>query len=148
MRVVVVLLIVLCAGALSQARAAEPQSPSAPESAPTPAEAQSATAPGGEHSTTTPAAPATPAASTTPAVTAVAPDAGKAAVTRAERELTSRGYQLEIRHGQRYFCRREPQLGSHFDIKSCNTAESIQSHRDSSVETVREMQANKPEISN
>ncbi len=58
----------------------------------------------------------------------------------------ARGYKLEIRHGLRYFCRRESTLGSHFDQKTCNTAESIEAHRANSTETVREMQANKPEI--
>jgi hypothetical protein len=142
MRAAAGLLIVLCTGALSQTRAAEPQSPPPPESAPTPSAPQSATAPGAENST------ATPAVAATPAVTAVAADAGKPEMTRAERELVTRGYKLEIRHGQRFFCRREPELGSHFDVKTCNTPESIEAHRASSVETVREMQANKPEISN
>jgi hypothetical protein len=154
------LLIVLCAGAWSQAGAADRPPLSPPQSSPAPAEQPSATAPASERSTATPATPAVsaaPAASATstvtptPAATAApdgATDAAKAEMTRKEHELLARGYKLEIRHGERYFCRREAELGSHFDVKTCNTAESIESHRANSVETVREMQANKPEISN
>jgi hypothetical protein len=143
MRVTAGLIIVLCTGLGSQALAAEPQPLSPPQSAPAPTEQQSATAPGSEHSTATPAVTPTPAVTATPAG---APDADKAQMTREEHDLIARGYKLEIRRGERYFCRREAELGSHFDVKTCNTAESIEAHRANSVETVREMQANKPEI--
>jgi hypothetical protein len=150
MRMAAALLSVLCTGVWSQALAAEPQPPSPPQSAPTSAEQQNTTPPGSEHSAATPASAekTVSPASATPVAPAVALDAGKAEMTREERELVSRGYKLEIRRGQRYFCRRESELGSHFDVKTCNTAESIEGHRAASVETVREMQANKPEISN
>ena len=160
------LLVVLCAGALSQAGAAEPQPLAPPQSSPAPTEQQSATAPAGEHSTATPAVTATPGVTATPAVTAtpgvaatpavtatpvapaVKPDAAKAELSAAEKDLIARGYKLEIRHGQRYFCHREPEFGTHWEMKSCDTAESFERHRAATVETVREMQANKPEISN
>jgi hypothetical protein len=151
MRAAAGLLIVLYAGALSQVRAAEPPPLSPPQSPAAPTEQQSATAPGGEHSTAAPAVTpnsgvtATSAVTPTPAVAATSAD-GKAPLTREEHDLISRGYKLEIRHGEKYFCRRESELGSHFDVKTCNTAESIEAHRANSVETVREMQANKPEI--
>jgi len=86
------------------------------------------------------------AAPPTAAKPAVATDGGKIELTREDKALMSQGYKIEMRHGQKYFCRRESELGTHWEIKSCNTAESIESHRASSVETVREMQANKPEI--
>jgi hypothetical protein len=155
MRAAAGLLIILCTGALSLAQAAEaPLAPPQTETAPT--AQQSATAPAAEHSTAAPAAasPATgtmspTAAAPAPAATApAAADSGKPQLTREEHDLISRGYKLEIRHGDKYFCRRESELGSHFDVKTCNTAESIESHRANSVETVREMQANKPEVSN
>jgi hypothetical protein len=161
MRAAAGLLTILCTGALSLAQAAEaPLGP--PQTETTPTAQQSAAAPAAEHSTAAPAAAspavgtmspaaAAPASAATPAPAATSPaaaDAGKPQLTREEHDLISRGYKLEIRHGDKYFCRREAELGSHFDVKTCNTAESIESHRANSVETVREMQANKPEISN
>jgi hypothetical protein len=69
-------------------------------------------------------------------------------LTPDEKELLSRGYKLETRHGEKYFCRREQQLGSRFEIKSCDTAQSIQAHRLASQETVREITSNRPQVSN
>ena len=130
MRLTAVLLLVLCTSA-SHALTAEPPSPSP---SPTP-EQQSATVPGGEHN----AGPVSPA--TTPAEPAATPNAGKPKLTREDQELTSLGYKVEMRRGQKWFCRRETQLGSHFELKNCNTAESIQAHRDTSMEEVRKIQA-------
>ena len=107
--------------------------------------------PNGEHGAATPSGTqntAPPAIASTPAKPAVAPSASEAEVIRQEKELISRGYKVEMRHGEKYFCRREPELGSRFEMKSCNTAESIQAKRANSQETVRAMQAIKPEISN
>jgi hypothetical protein len=128
-----------------------PPSPSPSQTAPAPAEQRSATTPGAEHSAATPAGAqnaAPPALGSTPAKPAVAPNASEAEALREEKELISRGYKVEMRHGEKYFCRREPELGSRFEMKSCNTAESIQAKRANSQETVRAMQAIKPEISN
>jgi hypothetical protein len=149
MRAAAVLFSVLCAGAWSQAPAAEPQPQSPPPSTVTPTEQQSATA-AVEPSAATPAGVqnASSPTSATQVATAAKPDTGKLEPTADEKELMARGYKLEIRHGQRYFCRRESELGSHFDVKTCNTAESIEAHRANSVETVRQMQTNKPELSN
>jgi hypothetical protein len=149
MRLTAVFFSVLCAGAWSQVRAAEPQPQSPPPATVAPAAQQSATTAVEPRATAPAAAPnAGSPASGSQAATAATPPTGKEEPTAGEKELMARGYKLEIRHGQRYFCRRESSLGSHFDVKSCNTPESIETHRANSVETVREMQANKPEISN
>jgi hypothetical protein len=123
MRAAAGLLTVLYTGGLSQVLAAEPQSPSPAPVAPT--EQQSEAAPTAEKSTATPAKPAVTVIGTKPELT---PE---------EKELISRGYKFEMRHGEKYFCRVETQVGSRFPLKSCDTAQSIQSHRASGQEALR-----------
>jgi hypothetical protein len=129
--------------------AAEPKPASAsspPAPAPAAAEPQTATA--------TPASAEQPSAAksasdSTPAATAAAkPDAGKTELTAADHELMSQGYKLEMRHGEKYFCRRETIMGSHFEQKTCNTAASIEAQMASSQELVRRMQVYSPKVSN
>jgi hypothetical protein len=143
MRLATAFLSVLCSAAAFQCLAADPE-PAAPSSSeqktPAPAAPQSAAAPAVEQH----------AAAPTPATAA---DAGKSdatppPLTRAEQDLIARGYKPEMRHGQRYFCRREGEIESHFERKVCNTSESILSQRAASEEAVRRMQSNKPQISN
>jgi hypothetical protein len=153
MRAAAGFLTVLCTGVLSQALATEPAppSPSPSQTPPAPASQQTATAQSSEHGAATPAGTqnaVTPAVGSTPAKPAVTPNASEAEAIRKEHELISRGYKVEMRHGEKYFCRRETELGSHFEMKSCNTAESILAKQANSQETVRAMQAIKPEISN
>jgi hypothetical protein len=139
MRVTAGFLSVLCMGVLSQALAADPTPPAASQT-PT---APSATAPAAQPGAAKPAADSTAAAS------AATPDAGKAELTAADHELMSQGYKLEMRHGEKYFCRRETIMGSHFEQKSCNTATSIESRQAAAQETVRKIQlSNTPRINN
>jgi hypothetical protein len=147
MRVAAGLLTLLYAGVVFQALAAEPPPPPPSPTASTPAEQQSATAPAGEHGATAPAV-TTPAGAQPAATPAAATPAAATQFTRDEQDLIARGYKPEMRHGQRWFCRREGELGSRFEKKSCNTVESILAQRAASEETVRRMQANKPGISN
>jgi hypothetical protein len=42
-----------------------------------------------------------------------------------EKALLSQGYHLEVRNGERTFCRREVVLGSHFEKKVCGTADQL-----------------------
>jgi hypothetical protein len=144
MRLAAAFLWVLCSAAAFQCLAADPE-PAAPSSSeqktPAPAAPQSAAAPAVEQHAAVP---------TTPATAAVAgkSDATPPPLTRAEQDLVARGYKPEMRHGQRYFCRREGEIESHFERKVCNTSESILSQRAASEEAVRRMQSNKPQISN
>jgi hypothetical protein len=123
MRAAAGLLTVLCTGGWSQVLAADPQPPSPAPIAPT--EQQSVAAAAAEKSAATPAKPAVTVIGTKPELT---PE---------DKELISRGYKFEMRHGEKYFCRVESQVGSRFPIKSCDTAQSIQAHRASGQEALR-----------
>jgi hypothetical protein len=124
--------VILC----QQARADDPPAPSQP-AAPTTAAPSSA-----EPSATPPAAekPAAPGA-IKPGVTVVGT---KPELTPEEKQLIARGYKLEVRQGQRYFCRREQQIGSRFETKTCDTAQSIESRRTESQEALRVIQNDRP----
>ncbi len=151
MRTAAALLTVLCTGVLSQALAADPQSPSSPPApaAATPAEPQSRP-PGDEKSTAAPAAQpvAAAAASGSAPKPAAAPNGDKPELTPQDKELLARGYKLEMRHGDKYFCRKEQQIGSRFEVKYCNTAESIEAQRENSAEALRRVETNRPTINN
>jgi hypothetical protein len=150
MRVTAALLTVLCAILCQQAQADDPPAPSqaaAPTTAvpasaeanATPPAAEKGAAPGAQRSATLQAASPV----ITPGVTVVGT---KQDLTPDEKELINRGYKLEMRHGERYFCRREQQLGSRFEVKSCNTAPSIQAQRLDSQEAVRTIQNDRPMV--
>lgn len=124
MRTAAGLLTVLCAGGgLTQVLAEEPQ----PASKAPLASAE-------QQSVATPVAEKSAATSAKPTVTVVGT---KPEFTPEEKELISRGYKFEMRHGERYFCRLETEVGSRFPLKSCDTAQSIQSHRASGQEALR-----------
>jgi hypothetical protein len=67
-----------------------------------------------------------------------------AAPTAEDKEFLSRGYKLEMRHGEKYFCRREPQIGSRFEIKSCTTADALRAQQESAQEAMRRIQSMSP----
>jgi hypothetical protein len=145
MRTATALIAIMFTGVLSQALATEPQpvSPSAGQAAPTPGEQQSAApAPAAQPNAATPAADS---ASIKPPITVVGT---KAELTPPEKELISRGYKLEMRHGEKYFCIREQQIGSRFEVKNCDTAQSIEARRIDSQEAVRVIQADRSKVSN
>jgi hypothetical protein len=152
MRTVAALITVLFTGVVSLALATEPppMSPSAGQAAPTAAGQQSATTPDSQQSTATPAAqtnaaaPASDSTTIKPPVTVVSSKPGE--LTPQEKEIVSRGYKLEIRHGERYFCRKEQQIGSRFETKSCDTAQSIEAHRQESQEVLRTIQTDRPQV--
>jgi hypothetical protein len=151
MRTAAALMTVLLTGAVSLALATEPppMSPSTGQAAPAPADQQSAST-GGQQSAPTPAAhttapaPASDSTSIKPPVTVVSTKPGE--LTPQEKEIVSRGCKLEIRHGERYFCRREQQIGSRFETKSCDTAQSIEAHRQESQEVLRTIQSDRPQV--
>jgi hypothetical protein len=140
MRVAVGLFGVLFTGVLSQALAADPQP--APPASVAPAEQQSATAPAAAQTT---AAASSDSATIKPPVTVVGT---KPELTPQEKDLLARGYKLEMRHGDKYFCRREQQIGSRFEVKSCDTAQSIEARRADSQEALRVIQTDRSKVSN
>jgi hypothetical protein len=91
-----------------------------PPAAPAPAASTSATA-----TAATPAAPAATAAAaavTKPAASSTA-DAAQAAE---EKRLLTAGYKPEMRNGVKFWCRKEPELGSNLSgHKVCGTQEQI-----------------------
>lgn len=146
MRTAVGLITFLLTGVLSQALATEPPPPPAPPASPS----QTAAAPAGQQSATTAAAPQTPAAtaesaSIKPPVTVIGT---KPELTPPEKELISRGYKLEMRHGEKYFCRTESDIESRFPRKNCDTAQSIEAHRLESQEALRTIQNDRSKVSN
>ena len=153
MRVTAGLLAALCAGVLCQQALGDepsaPSQPSAPAAATSTAE-QGAVPPAGEKSAA--AAPTAPqnAAPSTPASTSVKPGitvvGTKPELTPEDKEIIARGYKLEMRRGEKYFCRREQQIGSRFETKSCNTAESIEAQRLNGQEAMRTIQNDRPQI--
>jgi hypothetical protein len=144
------LLTVLCAGVLcQQALAAEPPVPPPPPAAAAPAGQQSATTPGGQKNAAAPAAQqnaVTPTAESTPIKPPITVVGTKPELTPQDKELLSRGYKLEMRHGEKYFCRLESQIDSRFQIRSCDTAQSIEAHRASGQEALRVIQSDRSQI--
>jgi hypothetical protein len=161
MRTLAGLIGVLFAGVLSQALATEPQTQSQAQSeaqsqsqaaaTPTPDGHQSATATDGQQSAAAPAAQQNAAPSPTPASASIKPPVTVVGtkpedLSNAEKELIARGYKVEMRNGEKYFCRREQQIGSRFETKICDTAQSIQARRAESQEAVRTIQNDRPLI--
>jgi len=110
--------LMLGAGALSVAVADPPATPAPAASAPAASTPVTTTA-------ATPAAPATntaAAAVAKPAAGAM-PDAAQAAE---EKRLLAAGYKPEMRNGVKFWCRKEPELGSNLSgHKVCGTQEQI-----------------------
>jgi hypothetical protein len=113
--------------------------PGAAEPSATPPAAEKGTASGAEQK----AAPE--AASIKPGVTIAGT---KPELTPDEKELISRGYKLEMHDGEKFFCRKEQQLGSRFEHKICDTAQSAQLRRAEGQEAVRVIQTDTPHVNN
>jgi hypothetical protein len=161
MRVTAAFLTVLCAILYQQARADDPPARSeaavpmtaAPITAAATTSAQSAA----ERGATPPAEKGAasgaeqkgaPEGATTvlkPGVTVVG---SKPDLTADEKELLSQGYKLETHNGEKYFCRKEQQMGSRFEHKTCDTAQSALLRRAESREAVRVIQTNSPHVNN
>ncbi len=143
MRVAASLLCVFCTGMAFQSPATDLEEQSQPpsQSSPAPVEPEATAAPVGEQGAVLPSSPA-------PAEPAAPDNGGNILRTREEADIISRGYQVEMRHGQKWFCRRESEIGSRFERKTCATAESILARRAASEEAVRKIQVNKPALSN
>jgi len=104
------------------------------------------TAPAAKAATDAPAATPAPADAAKPASITVVAD--PMALTPGEKELLSRGYKLEIRQGTKFFCRREQQIGSRFETKTCSTGEALRAQQASAEEVLRRMQSDTPKANN
>ena len=129
MRLVVGALVWLSVGAISPALADPPADPAATQTSPAPAAATSAPA-----APAATAAPAAAAADAHPAASAAAPAANRAPVEisaaemdKLEKHFLAEGYKVEMHNGQKYFCRREEELGSRLGgHKDCHSADQLQ----------------------
>jgi hypothetical protein len=126
MRSVLALLACVAGGGLSVALADPPAAPASTSEAATPATPATpgnpaaapaaATSPGG----VAPAAPAAPAAQPASSVTITAEQAAM------EKHFLAEGYKVEMRNGQKYYCRREETLGTRLGSqKFCSTEEQL-----------------------
>jgi len=102
------LIVGACAAAAMQLALADPPSAAAPSTSATqPAQATTAT-------------PAAPAAQPSSSVTITAEQAAM------EKHFVAEGYKVEMRHGQKYYCRREETLGTRLGgQKFCSTEDQL-----------------------
>ncbi|TLZ47925.1 MAG: hypothetical protein E6K32_00125 [Gammaproteobacteria bacterium] len=129
MRFAATVLACLGAGAVTVALA-DPSSP-APQQ-PAAASSSSATAPPA-------AAPAPPA--TTPSSATQTPAPAKPAVDPEEKRLLAQGYRAKMRHGEKIFCRTEPELGSRLGGKEiCGTVADLKAQQASTREEIQREQ--------
>jgi hypothetical protein len=104
-------------------------------------QAESAQATSSAQPSSTTQTPSKPASTTKPASsTAPAHSSNSQDLTEDEKRLISRGYRLEVKNGQKTFCRREVVLGSHFEKKVCGTAEQLAESQQTSREVIENTQ--------
>jgi hypothetical protein len=104
------------------------------------AEAKNAATPAGQQN-----AAAAESSSIKPGLTV---STAKPELTPEDKELIARGYKLEMRHGEKYFCRKEQAIGSRFETKQCDTAQSIEAHHESALEAMHSIESNRSRVSN
>lgn len=128
MRLVVSLLTSIAISVLTPALADPPASAtSAAPAAATPAPAAASATPS-----------ATPSASQ-PAAVKPSVDVEAAKMDQAEKHFLAEGYKIEMHHGEKYFCRREEQLGSRLGgEKHCSTAQELLYTEEDSQRQARE----------
>jgi hypothetical protein len=94
----------------------------------------------------TPATPSTPAAVAPAAAPAAAPTAAVVTAPSADdlldRHLRSEGYQVEMRNGQKMYCRKQEVLGTRLGgaTKTCGTAEQLKINEAQAHELVERSQ--------
>jgi hypothetical protein len=105
---------------------ADPATTDPSAAAKAPAAAPSTAAPAATATPATPAAPATaahPAASAAPAADV---QVEAAQLDQQEKHFLSEGYKIEMHNGEKYYCRREEQMGSRLGgSKQCSTAQQL-----------------------
>jgi hypothetical protein len=121
MRLVIGVLAAFCLSSMPVARA-DPAQSTPPSTAPASATATSAAQPA---PAATPSAPAPAAQQTQPAKQTVVVQ-GTPEFDALEKHFLSEGYKLEMHNGEKYFCRREDELGSRLGgHKACSTAQQL-----------------------
>lgn len=125
-----IVLACLVSGVLAPVIAAPPAKP--PEVSP------AAPAPAAE----TPAEPTSPEASTTTPQRSVTVTAtAEKSQEQWERYLLAKGYHMEMRNGQKMFCRREDQLGTRLgNAKACSTSQTLKASEDRAQEAAHDIQ--------
>ncbi len=152
-------LLALGSGSLARAQAPAPAASAAPAVTASAAPATSAPASTGSATVATTDAPAAAVAPADAAPTAgggkepakpasITVVADPMALTPEEKEFLSRGYKLEIRQETKFFCRREQELGSRFEKKTCSTGDALRAQQASAEEALRRIQSNRPTINN
>ena len=68
--------------------------------------------------------------------------AGDAEADKQLKRLKAAGYKPEMRGGEVVFCRKEPQLGSRFERKTCNTADALDQQMAQAQEMASQAQRN------
>ena len=110
---------------------ADPSTPAPAPTATAPSAPAASSAPTAAAATPTPAAPAKPQAAA-----AVTP-----AVDPEEKRLRAQGYRVQMRHGEKVFCRNEEVLGSRLGGKmTCGTAAQLKGVQDQAREAVERAQ--------
>jgi hypothetical protein len=91
---------------------------------------------------TTATSSASTAASTSNATSAAAstPSANQGMSADEEKKLISSGYKIEMKNGEKRYCRREAQMGTRFEHKVCSTAEELKARRQDDQDAVRQSQ--------
>jgi hypothetical protein len=95
-----------------------------------------------------PVAAAAPPAASAPAAAAATADSSAKSEPTSKNDVTpaqmkafrQAGYKPEVRNGQTYFCRKEAQLGTRFESKTCGTAAEIERATASSQELAERIQ--------
>ena len=141
MRLVSGVLACVFAGAVSMAFADDPPPSTTNSSAAAPSAAPA----------TTPDSPAPVAGATKSAVTVTAaatPPPAAPEVDQTDRHFLAEGYKMQMRNGQKVFCRREEQLGSRLGgAMTCNSAEElkqIETQAHATVERAQNQQSSGP----
>jgi hypothetical protein len=121
----------------TQPAASDVSTAPSPAAAATPASAAGAAPAPAAGATTAPAAAATPP---TASATGASHDA-TAAIDPREKLLRSKGYRLEMRHGEKMYCRSEEVLGSRLaGRKVCGTVEELENREHLSQEMIGNVQ--------
>jgi len=85
--------------------------------------------------------PATAPPATTPSSATQTPAPAKPAVDPEEKRLIAQGYRAKMRHGEKVFCRTEPELGSRLGGKEiCGTVADLKAQQASTREEVQREQ--------
>ena len=133
MRQTMAFLMSACVGAGSYALAADPPLPSNQVEPVQPAPAATA---------------APPAMASAPATTVATADSSAKSEPTSKNDVTpaqmkafrQAGYKPEVRNGQTFFCRKEAQLGTRFESKTCGTAAEIERSTANSQELAERIQ--------